>query len=229
MNRFLETVNNMNLTLANDALLMAARIGWPETIARLLDLGASMDARDHYGRNPLMLAALEGETAAVEMLMSRGADVNARDYGGETPLMLSREHPTIIRGLILAGADVHMTDYNGATALMGAPAYSSQLLLNRGANANVEDRWGGTPLSFAIDRGQEDVAELLLSRGADPNRSNQFGETPFMRAVRNSRWQEAKLCWEFGGQIDTLGVGRIPRLPGLRMYLRSLTLRRRRI
>lgn len=235
INRLLGTLKELERSLANDALFLVSEIGWPETIARFLDLGASMEARDQSGKTPLMLAAWENQAAGVEMLLSRGADVNARDYHGKTALMLANEHPRIVRRLIHGAADVHIADQDDQTATMGASAHSARLLLNSGANANVENRWGQTPLTLAIDRDATDAAEVLLSRGADPNRPNQFGETPFMRAIRNSQWQGARLCWEYGGRVDNALVDRnvhdqdgSPRLLRLRLFVHSLTHRRRR-
>ena len=41
-----------------------------------------------------------------------------------------------------------------------------KLLCKRGANVNVEDRWGGKPLDDALHKGNEQVAEVLLKYGA---------------------------------------------------------------
>ena len=39
-------------------------------------------------------------------------------------------------------------------------------LIRAGANVNVEDRWGGTPLRDAVREGHRKVAGLMHSRGA---------------------------------------------------------------
>jgi uncharacterized protein len=50
----------------------------------LVEHGASVNARDNFGRTPLFFAASEGATELVEFLISRGADVNVP--GGDPPL-----------------------------------------------------------------------------------------------------------------------------------------------
>jgi glutaminase len=44
-----------------------------------------------------------------------------------------------------------------------------EYLLDNGADASPEDRWGGTPLDDAVRHGHGDVAQLLTRRGARPS------------------------------------------------------------
>jgi len=64
-----------------------------------------------------------------------------------------------------------------------------ELLLDAGANVNIPDRTGCTPLHFAVDieadgawqMGEKpvpNVSSLLLKRGADPHLPDHSGETP---------------------------------------------------
>ena len=40
-----------------------------------------------------------------------------------------------------------------------------QYLIAKGADVNVKDRWGATPLADAVQSGHLQVAEQILSRG----------------------------------------------------------------
>jgi ankyrin repeat protein len=42
-----------------------------------------------------------------------------------------------------------------------------KLLLEKGADVECKDKWGQTPLWFAVGMGHEAVAKLLLEKGAD--------------------------------------------------------------
>jgi ankyrin repeat protein len=60
------------------------------TIALMLDLGFSTDARDGSGAQPLHTAAYHGNAAVVRLLLEAGADVDARDARFEsTPLVFA--------------------------------------------------------------------------------------------------------------------------------------------
>jgi ankyrin repeat protein len=49
--------------------------------------------------------------------------------------------------------------------------------LSDGADANVHDSNGATPLHLAVANGRATVVEALLCHGADPNATNAYGET----------------------------------------------------
>ena len=57
-------------------------------------------------------------------------------------------------------------------------------LLTKGADPNLRDGKGNTPLMLAIENGQNDLAEILLRNGANVNLGNSGGETPLIRAVQ---------------------------------------------
>ena len=68
------------------------------------------------------------------------------------------------------GFDANIRDYDGRTALLLAAGQGNarlvELLIDRGALVNVDDRYGDTPLS-AAKRGQHhEIARLLKERGA---------------------------------------------------------------
>jgi cytohesin len=56
-------------------------------------------------------------------------------------------------------------------------------LLAAGADPNVKDLDGHTPLHYAAEQCRADIAELLLKHGADPNARDDHGKTPLHRAV----------------------------------------------
>jgi ankyrin repeat protein len=56
-------------------------------------------------------------------------------------------------------------------------------LLDHGADANVRDQFGDTPLIVACAKGHATTAALLLTRGADPSVKDQEGRTAKERAA----------------------------------------------
>ena len=51
-----------------------------------------------------------------------------------------------------------------------------------GADVNVKDKDGGTPLSYAAFEGHKEIAELLIEKGADVNATGESGRTPLHNA-----------------------------------------------
>jgi len=60
-------------------ILDAASSRPPETVALMLDLGFSLQARSGFGEQPLHTAAYHGNAAVVRLLLDAGADVDAHD------------------------------------------------------------------------------------------------------------------------------------------------------
>jgi cytohesin len=55
-----------------------------------------------------------------------------------------------------------------------------------GADPNIQDKVGNTPLHDAAKSGSPDVVKLLLEHGADPNIQNKVGNTPLHYAAKYS-------------------------------------------
>ena len=59
--------------------------GNPESVKRLLRLGADVNHQDHKGKTALHRAAKAGFTEALAILLAHGATVVIEDQNGETP------------------------------------------------------------------------------------------------------------------------------------------------
>jgi ankyrin repeat protein len=108
----------------------------------------------------------------IEKICSCGADLEARTYDkGLTPLQMAAIHnkPLCIESLIRKGADIHALEGDGATALHNS-AYSGffdvcRLLIKSGANPNIGDNKGNTPVTLAMDEGHKEILQMLLDAG----------------------------------------------------------------
>jgi hypothetical protein len=86
------------------ALMWAARGGSKDSIGRLLERGAKIEARDADGMTPLMLAAAQGNISAAQLLLDKGADVLAVDKEGRTAVDCARAEKREITALMLDDA-----------------------------------------------------------------------------------------------------------------------------
>jgi ankyrin repeat protein len=57
-------------------------------------------------------------------------------------------------------------------------------LLSKGADANLRDNRGTTPMLLAAQLSQADLIPILVAGKANPNLANSSGETPLIRAVQ---------------------------------------------
>jgi truncated hemoglobin YjbI len=157
-----------------------------DTVSRQSEL-----IRERYsgGRTLLHDAATAGNVAIVEELMRLGADPNAVDDAGHAPLYYvgngcalesGRE---VVHALARAGANVNVQGgIKRCTALHMAARRGTvpvaEGLLDCGADIEVRDSLGETPLRRAVNCGKSEMVALLLSRGADAHSRGSKGLTP---------------------------------------------------
>ena len=128
-----------------------------ELRARLDEDPASAEDRSPDGFPPLALAAFFGREEALAYLLARGADPN-----------VAASHPSAVRPIHSAAAH-----RGGEVSLRMVRA-----LLDAGADPNVTQTGGWTPLHQAAAHGWREHAILLLDRGADPVARTEDGRTP---------------------------------------------------
>jgi len=79
------------------------------------------------------------------------------------------------------------------------------LLLEKGADIDIQDDQGDTALHLAV--GHEQVAELLLEKGADINRTDRWGMTALHEAARNGHEQVVGLLLKKGADVNAKDQG----------------------
>lgn len=145
--------------------------------------GATMSAE-------LIRAAAEGNTARVKELIARGAPLNGQDARGRTAAMAATHgnHVETARALLEAGADVNLRDQmlDNPFLYAGAAGYLEILKLAyaAGADPRITNRFGGTALIPACERGHVAVVEYLLNETTvDVNHVNNLGWTGLLEAI----------------------------------------------
>ncbi|MDE0088869.1 MAG: ankyrin repeat domain-containing protein [Candidatus Poribacteria bacterium] len=120
----------------------------PEKVLSLLKLGADIDVRSSKGKTALHCAAKAGFLKVINVLIENGANIDTIDNNGETPLYEA----------------IRSTIKNREKQCAALEA-----LLIKGANPNVKNRRGLTPLQVAQQMRRadsEEVVELLKKYNA---------------------------------------------------------------
>lgn len=77
-----------------------------------------------------------------------------------------------------------------------------EFLIAKGANVNLRDNRGVTPLVMAVNLNFIEGVELLISRGARVDETNNAGETPLITAVHNRNVPLMKVLLKAGADPD---------------------------
>jgi ankyrin repeat protein len=150
-----------------------------EAVRALVEAGADVDIRDNRLDNVFLYAGANGLLDILRIANEAGADPAITNRFGGIALIPASErgHVEVVRYL-LAESDVDVDHVNrlGWTALLeaiilsdGGPAHQEivRLLLDAGADPDLADGDGVTPLAHARSRGYDEIAALLVAAGAE--------------------------------------------------------------
>ncbi len=155
------------------ALMWAAYHGKLETVKRLVQNGAELEASAANQWTPLHAATQQGHLDIVKYLVEQGAYHSAQSINGVTPLQLAVQENNLemVRYFFYRDIDLEMQDSFGRTALhiaawLGHTALCI-FLIQIGADVNAFSSGGFTPLYAAATKGHKAIVEALLVAGAD--------------------------------------------------------------
>jgi ankyrin len=184
----------------------------PAVIKPLLKAGADPDSTAADGQTALMVVARSGNVEAAKALIDHGAHVNAKEHlRDQTALMwaAAKRRPEMVALLIKHGAEVNAQSKMvvktrqetneggfGRPQDVQAGGFSAVLYAARndcldcikalaaaGANLNLPNGDGETPLIIAINNFHFNVAKYLIEAGAMVNKWDWWGRTPLYAAV----------------------------------------------
>nr|WP_234032999.1 ankyrin repeat domain-containing protein [Paenibacillus faecalis] len=158
-------------------LLIATRNNDVATAEVLIDAGADVNIQDNIKDSPFLYAGAEGYLEILKLTIDAGADPKITNRYGGTALIPASEHGyvEVVKELLTrTEIDVNHVNNLGWTALMEAVILNDggekqqqtiQILIDHGADVNIADRDGVTPLQHARNKGFKEIEQILLKAG----------------------------------------------------------------
>jgi ankyrin repeat protein len=168
-----------------------------EVIRVILDNKAAVNAQNKDGETALHLAVRNNQADIGTLLLDNGADIFLANARSETPLFLSfyvragslrtaRE----IRMFMLNPAVMTSRDSLGNTVLHHAALWKIDSMIpaivERGANTEISNISGETPLFIAVKANTPSTVKTLLDAGASLTGRDALGNTALHTAVRSN-------------------------------------------
>lgn len=162
----------------NRTINLAAQAGQLDVVRLLVETGARVDEPDGIGRTPLIACAEGNHVELFDFLVACGASIDRAGGEGMTPLMACAVSSSgdVAERLIALGADVNGQRDCGAAlhdAVFSACKNFDEpddnvfiaMLLKAGADINIEDSSGQSPLDLAWQyKDDVDYTRMLMAQ-----------------------------------------------------------------
>ncbi|KAJ5715120.1 uncharacterized protein N7483_012301 [Penicillium malachiteum] len=197
----LEAGVDVNAQAPGGSTALHYAIEWSvELIKPLLEAGADPTAEDDAGETPLHSSKSIKDEALSLLISSGKVDINKpRKKDGKTPLLCriadcNFDNESIIKFLKYK-PDINATDSKGHGVLHLVFMGPSRLikcdmidaLLSAGADPNLKDEEGNTPLHVMSQNTEENIIKSLVLAGADLEAQNRKGESVLFRHLSSCR------------------------------------------
>jgi len=229
-----EKTTFQNDSEGNTILHLTTRfVGNAYIINRILDHGASIDARNKAGDTSLTIAVRQNEEEAGLLLLSRGADIFAVNAKGESPLYLTFPSPerrnSTLRQWMLNQQTLGARDGLGNTALHYIAQWRFDtwvpVLIKMGANTEAVNATGETPLFAAVKQDSPSTIKALLDNGGSIYARDTLGNSLLHAAVRWHAIRGAETLLDKGLDINCHALnGKTPLHDSIRWWIPDMEL-----
>jgi ankyrin repeat protein len=159
------------------ALVSAAYNNHLEIVDLLMAAGADVNMKDNSLQSAYLISTSDGYTELLTKTLNAGADVHCTDSYNGTGLIRAadRGHVEIIRELLKTDIRINHINRIGWTALHEAIILGDggerhtevvRLLVDAGADVNLPDKDGISPLAHAKNKKYFDIIKILENAGA---------------------------------------------------------------
>ena len=159
------------------ALVAAAYKNQLEVVDVLIAAGADVNMKDNTLQSAYLISTSDGFTELLKKTLQAGADVHCTDSYNGTGLIRAadRGHVEVIKELLKTDIRLNHINRIGWTALLEAIILGDggkrhtevvRMLVAAGADVNIPDKEGVTPLTHAKNRNFTEMVNILVKVGA---------------------------------------------------------------
>ena len=127
--------------------------------------------------------------------------INLALVGSAVALALAWAH--VILAQAQQGQPAQSAPKDLATLIQSGQTKQALEQIQAGADVNRTQPDGTSPLIWAVDRTEYDIAGALIAKKADVNAKNEFGVTPLTLAARQSNARLVKMLLDAGAKVDS--------------------------
>ena len=227
-------INRVTATLPQTPLALAAMRNKSTAAWLLMDEGAKLDIKSETAKKLLIMALNEDNQVKFNLLKSKGIDLNQalpwawkerhidkleflRSNGGDPVKMLgwTELHSAAYEGdqkkvkeHAKKSTEINQKDNVGRTpldcAILGGNTETAKYLINSGAET-LYGNSDGSPLLYAVEKGDREIAKILADKGADVKIKLHCCETLLHIAASKGDVPMADLLISKGADINAKG------------------------
>lgn len=174
-----------------------------EVSLALIELGADVLAKNDAGQTLLSIAMLHGSPEMAFRLIELGVDINEANKYQETCLieMVEMGDAHAVKMLVEWGADANAPEAARKTSALHVAVRKkslakAEILIKAGADPDIHDDQGATPLMMAAKAEFGEMLKLLLDSGANPWATDNAGR------IAKDYCSPSQECWAHLEAVD---------------------------